>query len=85
MQYSINLTVKILIDNFQLSVWNEDNKIFINPGTATGAYSETNPDAIPTFVIMDVGKSLNIFLYKLKDDRVVVNQVEYNIKSEEKK
>jgi predicted phosphodiesterase len=34
-----------------------EDSYFINPGSATGAYSTTSPDAQPSFVLMDIDGS----------------------------
>ena len=34
-----------------------EDSYFINPGSATGAYSTTTPDAQPSFVLMDIDGS----------------------------
>ncbi|KAI8992287.1 vacuolar protein sorting-associated protein 29 [Pilobolus umbonatus] len=62
-----------------------NNRFFINPGSATGAYSslpETG-DPIPSFVLMDVqGSSLVAYVYKLIDNEVKVEKLEYKKISE---
>ncbi|KAK4461641.1 vacuolar protein sorting-associated protein 29 [Cladorrhinum samala] len=55
------------------------DKFFINPGTATGAFSTDwvaeNDEVVPSFCLMDVqGISLTLYVYQLrKDDKGVEN------------
>ncbi|KAI8875850.1 Metallo-dependent phosphatase, partial [Backusella circina FSU 941] len=57
-----------------------NGRFFINPGSATGAYSSI-PDTtepIPSFVLMDVqNNSVVTYVYKLIDDEVKVEKLEY--------
>lgn len=38
----------------QFEAYEEEGKFFINPGSATGAYSAVNNDVAPSFVLMDI-------------------------------
>ncbi len=40
-----------------LQTLKHEDSYFVNPGSATGAYSTTTPDAQPSFVLMDVDGS----------------------------
>ncbi|KAI8090184.1 vacuolar sorting protein vps29 [Gilbertella persicaria] len=64
-----------------------NGRFFINPGSATGAYSsipEAN-DPIPSFVLMDIqGNQVVTYVYKLIDDEVKVEKLEYKRASETK-
>lgn len=54
----------------------DDDKLFINPGSLTGAYSPINPVSIPSFVLLEIkgdGK-ITCFFYKLVDDNIVVEK-----------
>ncbi|ORZ19900.1 vacuolar protein sorting-associated protein 29-like protein [Absidia repens] len=57
-----------------------NGRYFINPGSATGAYSSSpdNVDVVPSFVLMDIqGNSVVTYVYKLIDDEVKVEKLEY--------
>lgn len=64
-----------------------NGRFFINPGSATGAYSSI-PDAnepIPSFVLMDIqGSSVVTYVYKLIDDEVKVEKLEYKCSTDTK-
>ncbi|OBZ89967.1 Vacuolar protein sorting-associated protein 29 [Choanephora cucurbitarum] len=57
-----------------------NGRFFINPGSATGAYSSI-PDInepIPSFVLMDIqGNAVVTYVYKLIEDEVKVEKLEY--------
>jgi len=46
-----------------------DGKLFVNPGSATGAYSTLTDDVVPSFVLMDVqGSKVTLYVYKCKEE-----------------
>ena len=52
-----------------------DGKHFINPGSATGAYSPLTSDVKPSFIIIALqGKDATTFLYELIDGNVSVTK-----------
>jgi vacuolar protein sorting-associated protein 29 len=52
-----------------------DGKYFINPGSATGAYSSLTSDVRPSFIIIALqGREATSFLYELVDDSVSVTK-----------
>ncbi|KAI9312916.1 Metallo-dependent phosphatase-like protein [Dichotomocladium elegans] len=64
----------------RFEAYESNNKFFINPGSATGAYSSIpeNADPIPSFVLMDIQGSVVItYVYKLIDNEVKVEKLEY--------
>jgi vacuolar protein sorting-associated protein 29 len=50
--------------------------LFLNPGSATGAYSSTAPQNAPSFIVLDAQKdSLSVFVYRLNEnDEVEITQ-----------
>jgi len=55
-----------------------ENKFFINPGSATGAYSGINVEAVPTFVLMDIqGSHVVTYVYQLHGEDVKVEKIEF--------
>jgi len=53
-------------------------KFFVNPGSATGAYSPLTNEVIPTFVLMDIqGSRVITYVYQLKGADVKVEKMEY--------
>ncbi|KAI9022817.1 vacuolar protein sorting-associated protein 29-like protein [Phycomyces nitens] len=57
-----------------------NGKFFINPGSATGAYSSCpeTVDPVPSFVLMDIqGSTVISYVYRLIDGEVNVEKLEY--------
>ncbi|KAK9766967.1 Vacuolar protein sorting-associated protein 29 [Basidiobolus ranarum] len=55
-----------------------EGKFFVNPGSATGAFSGLSADTIPSFVLMDIqGTTVVTYVYQLIDDEVKVEKIEY--------
>ncbi|KIZ05006.1 Vacuolar protein sorting-associated protein 29 [Monoraphidium neglectum] len=53
-------------------------RLQINPGSATGAYSSLNAEVGPSFVLMDVdGAKATVYVYQLVDDAVKVEKIDY--------
>ncbi|CDH58644.1 vacuolar protein sorting-associated protein 29 [Lichtheimia corymbifera JMRC:FSU:9682] len=64
----------------RFEAFENNNRFFINPGSATGAYSSIpeNIEPIPSFVLMDIQGSVVItYVYKLIDNEVKVEKLEY--------
>ena len=62
-----------------------NNKYFINPGSATGAFSPSNPNPIPSFLLLDVqGNNVSCFLYRLVKGEVKVDKSTYTRKDAQK-
>ena len=63
------LDVDVLISGHTHTQWayqEGDGKIFINPGSATGAYSPLTPNCVPSFIVMDVHQdNLTAYVYQL--------------------
>ncbi|KAF7722704.1 Vacuolar protein sorting-associated protein 29 [Apophysomyces ossiformis] len=64
----------------KFEAFENNGRFFINPGSATGAYSASPDvsDPIPSFVLMDVQNSTVVtYVYKLVDNDVKVEKLEY--------
>ena len=59
-----------------------DGRLFLNPGSATGAFSATEPETKPSFMILDVkNEGMDIYLYTLTDGQIVeISQTNYTIR-----
>ncbi|KFU95018.1 Vacuolar protein sorting-associated protein 29, partial [Chaetura pelagica] len=54
------------------------NKFYINPGSATGAYSALEMNIIPSFVLMNIQASIVVaYVYQLIEDDVKVERIEF--------
>ncbi|BEJ15603.1 hypothetical protein CspHIS471_0502080 [Cutaneotrichosporon sp. HIS471] len=55
-----------------------DGRFFVNPGSATGAWSGLDGDSTPSFALLDVqGPVIVTYVYQLVDGEVKVDKVEY--------
>ncbi|NXA03408.1 VPS29 protein, partial [Sapayoa aenigma] len=74
------LDVDILISGHthRFEAFEYEKKFFINPGSATGAYSALDRNIIPSFVLMDIQASTVVtYVYQLIDDDVKVERIEF--------
>eukprot|EP00055_Hartaetosiga_balthica_P006907 m.22895 g.22895 ORF g.22895 m.22895 type:complete len:221 (-) comp5492_c0_seq1:282-944(-) len=59
----------------------ENGKLFLNPGSATGAYSATCAEVVPSFVLLDIqDDKINIFVYKLHGEEFGFQKLEFTKK-----
>ncbi|RUS14843.1 vacuolar protein sorting-associated protein 29-like protein [Endogone sp. FLAS-F59071] len=64
----------------RFEAFENEGKFFINPGSATGAYSGISGvgDVVPSFVLMDIqGSTVVTYVYQLIDNEVKVDKIEY--------
>lgn len=67
----------------QQKLFELDGKLFVNPGTITGAFSAFESDATPTFVLMEVsgsdarGPSVTSFIYSLEGTDLKIKKKEW--------
>ena len=76
------LDCDILVSGYthQLSVNTKENKLYINPGSLTGALSPLIEDSVPSFILMALqGEEATIYSYVLNDKskKFEVGQIEY--------
>ncbi|KAK7505981.1 hypothetical protein BaRGS_00002703 [Batillaria attramentaria] len=74
------LDVDILISGHthKFQAYEHEGKFYINPGSATGAYSALDSSITPSFVILDIQQSTVVaYVYKLFNDEVKVERIEY--------
>ncbi|XP_077995528.1 vacuolar protein sorting-associated protein 29 isoform X2 [Glandiceps talaboti] len=74
------LDVDILISGqtHKFEAFEHENKFFINPGSATGAYSPLDTNVSPSFVLMDIQASTVVtYVYQLLGEEVKVERIEY--------
>uniref|UniRef100_A0A1I8AQS6 Vacuolar protein sorting-associated protein 29 n=1 Tax=Steinernema glaseri TaxID=37863 RepID=A0A1I8AQS6_9BILA len=66
----------------QCKVYEKEGIFFINPGSATGAFSTIAENVEPSFTLMDVQtESIVTYLYRLVDDDVKVERITFKKKS----
>lgn len=74
------LDVDILISGHthKFEAYEHENKFYINPGSATGAYNPLDSDVIPSFVLLDIQSiSVIAYVYQLIGSEVKVERIEY--------
>ena len=74
------LDVDVLISGHthELAHWTDNGAFYLNPGSATGAYSSLSNQVTPSFALMDVqGSNIVTYVYSMNGDEVDVNRVEY--------
>lgn len=80
-QRQLDCDILISGHTHQQSINQYDGKYFINPGSVTGAYSATNSDSKPSFILMAIqGDDIVAFMYELVNDDVNIKSLEFSIK-----
>jgi len=76
LQRKLDVDILITGHTHKFEAYEYDNKLFINPGSATGAYSGLSSDVTPTFVLMDIQDTeLVPYVYQLKNGEVKVEKL----------
>lgn len=74
------LDVDILISGHthKFEAYEHENRFYINPGSATGAYNALETFITPSFVLMDIQSTIVVtYVYQLIGDEVKVERIEY--------
>merc|ERR1712223_499665 len=62
----------------KFEAFEHENKFYINPGSATGAYSALDSTVVPSFVLLDIQQSTVVaYVYQLLGEDVKVERIEY--------
>ncbi|CAL5226877.1 g9750 [Coccomyxa viridis] len=78
-QRKLNVDILISGHTHDFKAVEYEGRFLINPGSATGAYSNVTEDVKPSFVLMDIdGSKANVYIYELDDDEVKVDKVEFS-------
>ncbi|XP_022450943.1 LOW QUALITY PROTEIN: vacuolar protein sorting-associated protein 29-like [Delphinapterus leucas] len=76
-QFDVDILISGHTHKFEAS--EHENKFYINPDSATGAYKALETNIIPSFVLMDIQASTVVaYVYQLIGDDVKVEQIEYS-------
>nr|5XCE_A Chain A, Vacuolar protein sorting-associated protein 29 [Entamoeba histolytica]5XCE_B Chain B, Vacuolar protein sorting-associated protein 29 [Entamoeba histolytica]5XCH_A Chain A, Vacuolar protein sorting-associated protein 29 [Entamoeba histolytica]5XCH_B Chain B, Vacuolar protein sorting-associated protein 29 [Entamoeba histolytica] len=84
--YQRQLDVDILITGHthKLETKEVGGKYFLNPGSATGAYSPLVDNPVPSFMLLEINDSeLTIYEYTLVDGSVKCERVDFNKKQQQ--
>uniref|UniRef100_A0A6J0UC49 Vacuolar protein sorting-associated protein 29 n=1 Tax=Pogona vitticeps TaxID=103695 RepID=A0A6J0UC49_9SAUR len=78
LQRQFDVDILISGHTHKFEAFEHENKFYINPGSATGAYSALENNIIPSFVLMDIQASTVVtYVYQLIGDDVKVERIEY--------
>eukprot|EP01094_Clydonella_sp_ATCC50884_P004375 TRINITY_DN133_c0_g1_i1.p1 TRINITY_DN133_c0_g1~~TRINITY_DN133_c0_g1_i1.p1 ORF type:complete len:184 (-),score=64.42 TRINITY_DN133_c0_g1_i1:338-889(-) len=78
LQRQLDVDILVTGHTHRFDTFEMDGHFFVNPGSATGAYSPFNSDVTPSFVLMDVqGGHVIVYIYQLVDGEVKVTKQEY--------
>lgn len=74
----LDVDVMVTGNTFECKTFQIEDRFFVCPGTATGAFSPVKSDVIPSFALLDVqGGTLVTYIYRLIDDQVKVERVQF--------
>ncbi|GAB6028595.1 Vacuolar protein sorting-associated protein 29 [Chamberlinius hualienensis] len=77
-QRQLDVDIIITGHTHKFEAYEHEGKFYINPGSATGAYSPLESDVIPSFVLMDIQSSTVVtYVYQLIGTEVKVERIEY--------
>ncbi|KAH1180216.1 hypothetical protein KIL84_009052 [Mauremys mutica] len=78
LQRQFDVDILISGHTHKFEAFEHESKFYINPGSATGAYSALENNIIPSFVLMDIQASTVVtYVYQLIGDDVKVERIEY--------
>jgi len=79
-QRALGVDIMITGATHKFEAFEADGKFYVNPGSATGAYSSTTSDVVPSFVLMDLQASKVVtYVYKLIDgEEVKVERIDFS-------
>ncbi|ESN99959.1 hypothetical protein HELRODRAFT_157401 [Helobdella robusta] len=78
LQRQLDVDVLVTGHTHKVEIFEQENKLFINPGSATGAYSSFESNIVPSFILLDVQANMIIaYLYQLIAGEVKVERTEF--------
>lgn len=78
LQRKLDCDVLISGHSHKFEAYAYQGAFFLNPGSATGAYSATNGSSAPSFVLMDIEeRSITSYVYRLQNEEVEVEKIDY--------
>ena len=62
----------------KFEAYEQEGKFYVNPGSATGAFSALDSDITPSFILMDIQSATVVtYVYQLVDGEVKVDRIEF--------
>merc|ERR1712137_1383869 len=78
LQRDMDVDILVSCHTHKYETFEANGKFFVNPGSATGAYSGFTSDVTPSFVLMDVqGNHAIVYTYELVNGEVKVDKFEH--------
>lgn len=79
LQRQLDVDILVTGHGHKFAAYELEGRLFINPGSATGAFnSRIGGASTPSFVLMDIQSgTVVIYVYQLIDDDVKVERIEY--------
>ena len=76
LQRKLDVDILVTGHTHKFEAYEFEDKLFINPGSATGAYSGLTGDVSPTFVLMDIqNEEVTPYVYSWVDDELKVEKM----------
>ncbi|KAL1527064.1 hypothetical protein AB1Y20_015748 [Prymnesium parvum] len=81
LQRQLDCDIVITGHTHRFQAYESEGKLFVNPGSATGAFSASFPldeEPTPSFVLMDIsGSKVITYVYELHGDEVKVKKIDH--------
>mmetsp|Transcript_20430 Transcript_20430/g.28301 ORF Transcript_20430/g.28301 Transcript_20430/m.28301 type:complete len:184 (-) Transcript_20430:186-737(-) len=78
MQRQLDVDILVTGHTHQFKAYQYEDRLIINPGSATGAFSSITHEVRPSFVLMDIdGLRVVAYVYELVDGEVKVEKIEF--------
>jgi vacuolar protein sorting-associated protein 29 len=75
----MNVDILVSGGTHRFEAYEHHDRFYIDPGSATGAFTLESDDIVPSFVLMDLNTSgFSLYIYKLIDDQVKVEKMDYS-------
>ena len=75
----MNVDILVSGHTHQFKAFKYEDRLLVNPGSATGAYGCLNAENNPSFVLMDIdGPRVVAYVYELVGEEVKVDKIEYS-------
>jgi len=79
LQRQLDVDILLFGHTHKFEAYEHENKFYINPGSITGAYSPTQSDVTPSFVLMDIQAGTVVtYVYQLNGNDVKVERIEHH-------
>lgn len=80
LQRRLNVDILVTGHTHKFTAEKFEDRIIINPGSATGAYSSITKFPVPSFVLMDIdGDKANVYYYELRGDELKVDKMNFDL------